>query len=513
MKEQEQLIQNRNLIDELSSRERPIINTWATNCIPTLRTRERLANEITNGIIPMQGEVPNFLLPIMRRWAKEGPVILTSYSHPEEFETYSVMAHLNLVLFLEQIKKQGISVPKDKVMENWYETVALSRSVTEPLNVGETFPRDKLKADILGITGRRFGSESIDCDKQAAILEQVDGERISQAIVDRLTNNLDEELKSSMSTLTRKERHEMRQVTIKDLIFQRLSIIIGLVSSRLLEIRSKDKPTINDFLIDLEQKLSGLILDNQGEYGSPRKIGSITGIDGILSSKNESYLNLVIGTLELIIEAKGIKVLKDLVNSTGEGLFLGVVEGEDMLLTVNKETERFILMNKKSYSTEQVVQDQELIDFIRIKGFLPLAKPEILTLVASGMVLHMGSEHGNRARALNVLGINEERSPIFYAYLNSLRIGQDLEQGNNLFAVQGSQSIPTLLAFLLLGKNFLRSKMLEMAGVGFKPEALSDKDFRKLAAKSLVSDAKQLKEKGSSNQGKYKNSQGGFLWF
>lgn len=508
MKEQQQFIQNENLNGELNSKERPMVDRWVTICLPALRMRKRLVDEITAGVIPLEGDVPDFLLPIMQRWAKEGPVILTSYGHPEELEMYKFMGHLNLALFLEKTREQGFSIPKDKIMENWYETVAFNRTVTEPLNVGETFSRDKLKADPLGLTGHRLGSETIDCDKQAAILEQVDIEGISKTVVDLLTNELDDELKLSMFSLTRRERHEMRQTTIKNIIVQRLSVIIGLANSSLSEIRVRNKPTINDFLIEFEKKLAGFILDDQVKYGSFRKIGYFTGIEGVLSSGNENYLGLVIDTLHLIIKAKGVKVLKDLVDSTGEGLFLGVFDDKEMLLTVDKETARFILMNKKTYVAEQIIEDPELIDFVKTKRFFPLAKSETLALVASGMTFHMGSEYGNRAKALAVLNINEERYPQLYAYLTKLRIGQDLEQGNNLFAVNGGKAIPAVLAFLLLGRDFLRSKMLERVGVESRPESLTDKELRKLAAKSLVSNAKKLQEKRGLDQNRY----GGYLW-
>lgn len=515
MKEIEQLL-NQDFIAELTVDESPLVDRWVGECLPIFRIREHLAEELLSGSVVRDGasaifqngfKVPGFLVPIMEKWAKEGPIILTSYSHPEQFEMYKFMGSLNLTLFLERIKKEGIVVPTSRVVENWYETVALDRSVKEPLNVANIFPKDKLKVNLLGLSGYQFGSEAIDRDEQLDILKRVDTDEIAQAIVARLTNDLDSELKLSNPNLTKQQRYEMRQVTIKDIISQRLSTIIRLADSSLSETFLRGASRINDFLFELEQRFGSHIFAEQQSYGFSSTMSDLTGIEAKLSSKNTGYFNIIIDTLALLIRAKGVEVLKSLVNSTGEGLFLGKIEGEDLALTVDKETNTFALMNNITGEITRSIEDSKILDFCSQNNFTPLAKPETLALVASGMVFHMGSEHGNRARALSALDLDGVEFRQFSTYASRMRIGQDLEQGNRLFLLGGTKPIPAVLAYVLFGKDFLRAEMMKMVGLRNEPYKLDELEVRHLAAQNLVKSINH--ERRFLN---YRVSHGGYLW-
>lgn len=487
--------ENPSILIELGLKERPLVDRWARECLPIFGIRAQLVSDIVSGFVRGEGdrtvlqngmEAPGFLLPIMRLWAEKGPIILCSYAHPEQFEFYKFMGQLNLVQFTDRMRARGVNIPMERVVENWYETVVIDRSVLEPLNLGKLFPREKLKADLLGVGNKRVGTETLDCTEQLDRIEDLDIRGIAEIIVNRFVIDLDEALKVQDSGLTRRERHNIRQGAIKDLIAGRIRELANLTDSVVMELRFKKDATLNEFLIEFEQRFAGIILGSDTEL--PTKIGELTGVEGVLSSKNEGYFNLVLDTLDLLVEAKGPDILKGLVNSIGDGLFLGVIGGKEVVLTLDKDNDTFILMNNKTWEVEKRLKDQEVLAFVRANKLAPLAKPETLALVASGMTFHMGSEHGNRARAFSVLGLEDERFAEFRKYLESLRIGQDLEQGNRLFLLDGTKPIPAVLAFVLLGPEFLKQEMLKRAGVENKPQNLNEREMRQLTARRLVED-------------------------
>lgn len=517
MSEREKFNTNQEFLAELAIGERPLIDQWVKDCLPVFQVRNNLVRDLLSGSVQQDNgtsvfqngiRAPAFLVPIMELWARRGPTILCSYSHPEEFNLYKFMGRLNLILFLTRMKTAGIEIPSKKITENWYETVALTRSVTEPLNFGDFFPADKFKPNLLGLAGRKRGSEMLDRKKQLEVLESIPISGIAQKIVDHVQNDIDETIKSTMPDLTRRKRYEMRQVTIRNIVSQRISEIINIAKSVLES--GVDRLTINEFLTELEQRFAGMILNDKVRYGLPPRIDELTEIKGSLSSKNKDYLDLVMDTLVLLIEAKGVDVLRGLVNSTGEGLFLGLVRGKNVTLTIDKDANAFILMNDRTGEIEQRIPDAEIIELIRNNDLVPLAKSETLALVASGMVFHMGSEYGNRNRALLVLELETTEYSAFKQYLSNLRIGQDLEQGNGLFSLNGTKLIPAILAFVLLGKDFIRSEMIKEAGINNQPLTLSIQELKKLTAESLVKSLKTTQRSAFGSGPEVMHA--GYLW-
>ncbi len=500
--EREQL-PNQDFITELTTGERPLVDRWVASCLPIFRKREQLVGELTSGSVGM--EVPDFLVPVMRRWAEDGPVILCSYGHPEEFEMYKFMGNLNLAIFIEQMKRTGVLISPDQVMENWYETVALHRTVTTPLRFGDTFPMGNkfpIKHDLFGLGGFKSGLQACEFSEQATALEEIDTKATAQAICDRLSGEIESELVTL--NLTRDKR-KIKREAIRNLLFSRLATVLGMAQSSLGKVRSEGGQTVDDFLIDLEQRFAGHILDADPRFGVSERISELTGIRSTLFSRNTRYLSLVHDTLDMLVSARGPSILKKMVSSIGDGLFAGSVDGKDLILTVDKERDRFIVTNKDSFETEEEVQDDQLMSFVLRNRFLPLAKAETLAIIAGGMTFHMGSEYSSRPKVLAALGIDQVQFPDLFIYLSGLRIGEDLEQGNNLFVLNGNQAIPAVLAFVLFGGEFLRAKMLEKAGVEFQPESLAEKEFKKLIARSLV---ESIKGRSVPDTNRY----GGFLW-
>lgn len=501
---------------EAESNNLSLIKRWVNEISPALETREeillglknrtRIEGEeaiLDNGIV-----IPSFLVPTMSLWAKRGPEILCSYCHPEEFDLYTFVAQLNLVQFIRGLGAKGFNISKERVVENWYETIALNESSVQPLNFGGIMPKDKLKADILGISSYKFGSEVVNLGKQRDIMLNLEREipQISQTIVDRFSQELDDTIKEKLPSLTRRQRYETRQDEIKNLISRRLMTTTSFVDEALSRLSLKFKPTVNDLLFDVEQQFGGFVFDSE-RRGVPRKMSQVIGIEGKLSSENQEYFNLVTDTLSLLVEAKGPEVLKALVNSTGDGLFFGFIEGKNLIVTVDKNDNSFILMSTSTGETERTLVDSEVLGFVRQNKFVPLAKSEMLAIVSGGVTLHMGSEHGNREKVLKALKIDQTRFGPFTDYLRQLRIGADLEQGSEPFLLDGTKAMPAILAFVLFGQDSLRQMLISRVGADSLSVSLTEKEIKKLAAESLVG---SLSKKRDLVRAEFVH--GGYLW-
>lgn len=488
------------------------IERWINELTPTLVERERFILGL-KGEIKIRGDeaflqgmvVPSFLVPALSIW-EGGPTILCSYGHPEEFDLYKYIAQLNLVSLLDGLRDRGFDIPRDKVVENWYETVTLGESVTQPLNFGDMMPKDKLKADILGISGRKFGSATLDFEKQRELVSRFEGQvpRLAQTFVDRFVQELDDALKEKSPELTRRQRHEVRQDEIKKLISQRLFTITGLVDSALSTLSLRARPSINELLFEVEQRFGGLILGQPGLF-TPT-LSEVTGIVGTLSSKNTRFTQRVVDTLAVLMDSAGPAVLKRLVASTGDGLFTGVIGDQDLIVSVEKEDDSFILISARNGELEQKFTDDELIDFVRDNNFGPFAKTETLALVAGGSTLHMGSERGNREKVLAALNLDPKFGE-FIRYVRKLRIGGDLYQGNEPFLLDGSKGIPGILAFVLFGKE-LGQMIKARVGIDSLPDNLNESEIKKLAAVGLV-ESFQARRKETFG---FVGSHAGYLW-
>lgn len=494
-----ELLPNQDFTAELTTGERPLLDRWVRETLPVFRIREGMVNDLLSGSIVQDIDttifqngikVPNFLIPIMKRWAQNGPAILCSYAHPEVFDLYKFTGRLNLVSFIDRMREQGVVIPKERVTENWYETVALDRSVTTPLKFGDTFPQSErfpIKHDLFGLGNFHYGTEVCDLDQIQEAMN-VDSRTTASLILRRLSNEVETEL--VILGGNRLERGVKRDI-LQGLLEQRLASVLGLVDLVISNTVSSGELTVNEFLINLQRQFAGHVLN--GEHGIGKDLDGVTGIESQLLSKNRKYLELVLDTLNDLISTRGSSVLKRLVAATGDGLFSGFVDDQDVLLTVDSEEDRFILMNKRSWETEKVVGDGKLIEFVRDNNLLPLAKAETLAILAGGMTFHMGSEYGSRPRILSNLGIKRADFPEFFDYLSGLRIGQDSEQGNGLFNLIGSERpIPAVLAFILFGERFLRAKILENIGLLSGAQKLHERELKSLVAKTLVKNLEKI---------------------
>ena len=478
---------------ELVEIENPkLIEKWVDALEPPLETRQELMAGLAQGAFKLEDDtarfnngltLPSDLIPIISLWARQGPAILCSYSHPEEFNLYTIIAQLNLVKLIDRLKVSGVIIDREKVAENWYETVPLGESVTRPLNFGGIVPFDKLKADIFGIAGHKFGSVALDLDRHQELVSLAEEKipELARVLEERLTLELDNALKEKSP---RRQRLEARQESIRRLITRRLFTVTEMVGESRFAINRRPGLRVNNLLFEVEQRFWGYILDGRDVY--PRKLHEVTGIDGKLSLDNIAFFDLVTETLRLLTEARGISVIKGLVGSTGEGLFFGCIDGQNVTLTVDKDTGDFLVLVTKTGEVKQSIPDTEMLRFVSQNNFMPLAKAEMLALISGGVTLHMGSEYNNREKALAALGLEDSKFAGFRDYLGGLRIGADLEQGSEPFLLGGTKGMPAVLAFVLFGRDTLRRMIFDRVGSDSGPKAMVDREIRKLVAEKLV---------------------------
>lgn len=488
------MLESRELLEIKNSKLR--VERWVDSLEPLLETRQELMAGLAQGAFKLEDDIARFnnglrvpcdLIPIISLWARRGPAILCSYSHPEEFNLYTIIAQLNLVHLIDRLKIRGVIIGREQVAENWSETVALGENVIRPLNFGGIVPLDKLKADVFGIAGHKFGLVALDLDRHQELVSLTEEKipELARVLEERFTQELDDALKEKSPGLTRRERFEARQEGIRGLITRRLFTVTRMVGDSGLAINRRPELRVNNLLFEVQQRFWGYILDERDDI-FPRKLHEVTGIDGKLSSDNIGYLDLVTETLRLLTEARGVSVLKGLVGSTGEGLFLGCLDGQNVTLTVDKDTGDFLVMMTKTGEIKQSISDTEVLDFVGQNNFIPLAKAEMLALISGGVTLHMGSEYNSREKTLAVLGLEDNKFSGFRDYLGGLRIGTDLEQGSEPFLLGGTKGMPALLAFVLFGRNILRQMIFDQVGSDCGPKHMIDREIKKLVAEKLV---------------------------
>lgn len=453
-----------------SGAEFPLINSWMESLVPAMEKRDQVASG--NSDLP----IPAFLTPLQKLWSDVGPIIITSYSHPETINFYKYVGGINLSLVLAALNDAGFSLEKERVVENWYDTVDMDSTVKKPLSLGDVIPMD---VDLLGISQASSSLEPL-----AFSGKEYDTELVAQKIIGKLTNELF--LEMQRRSLDRRNRG-LAQSSLEALIIKRISSITRISRNSFLGV-PLERRRVGQFLFEFGQRFGGLIMSD-GQTNT--RIKDITGIEGILASNNKAFMDLVLKTLEYLVMEKGAKVLKDLAPDMEE-LFLGTYEDKRCSIAVNSENGAFILCDRKTREILVEISDEDIISFVKQNGFIPFGKAETLAMIAGGVTFHMGSERGERDKAINALGIDCDEFRDFVKYLNSLRIGQDVEQGNYLFSVETipgkAKPVSAILAFVLFGKDFLRNEILGVAGRTNKARVLTKDEFKKLAAEKLLAE-------------------------
>ncbi|HVZ66709.1 MAG TPA: hypothetical protein VG917_00435 [Patescibacteria group bacterium] len=465
-----------------------LINEWINTSLPFIQRRDQMVRDLQQGLVEMDGSdivftsglrAPKYLAKTMMLWANEGPLFLGSYCHPEQFDLYTATASINASLFLKQLATRGRTVDRHEMAENWYETVALDRTLTTPFSYGDIFG---VKNDFLGLGGVKYGTEPLSIEDQQDLLEQTDCMEISTSIVGRLST----EILNEQNTIgLNRPQKKMQQEAIASLVSSRLQEIKDLAASSLEGVAGQN-PRIDDFLMIFEQKFFGKIIKTQPIPLEPR-LSDIVGIESTLFSNNRRHLSLIFKTLEILNNEFGPQIFKKLIESSSEGLFFGNLNGRETDITVADDTKEFILRDRKTGAMGTILSDDSMIGFVRDNNFLPLAKSEMLAVASGATTLHMGSEHGNREKVLDALGINKDQYFEFRSFMNGMRVGQDLEQGHPVIKIEGvARFISPILLYALLGKDFLRSRILAKSGTRDESDIFTNKEFRVFCAKELV---------------------------
>ncbi|HVT01142.1 MAG TPA: hypothetical protein VHE53_02800 [Patescibacteria group bacterium] len=465
-----------------------LINEWVNTSLPFIQRRDQMVRDLQQGLVRTDGSdilftsglrAPLSLARTMTLWANEGPLILGSYCHPEQFDLYTAVASVNTSLFLKQLATRGRPLNSTEVSENWYETVALDRTLTAPFTYGDVF---NVRNDFLGLGSIKYGSELLSTETQQDMLKQVDCLQIGRAITGRLSTEIFNE-QTALGLNKPQKKKQQEDITL--LISFRLQAVKDLAISSL-EALGVSQLRVDDFLMIFEQKFFGQIMKEKTFPLAPR-LSDITGVEGKLFSKNERYLRLVFETLKILQDEFGPQIFKKLVGSTGEGLFFGDLNGRETDITVDPENASFALKDRKTGLSTGNLEDDEMLDFVTSNKFLPLAKSEMLALMSGSTTLHMGSEHGNREKVLAALGIDEARYPDFKAFMTGMRIGQDLEQGHPVIEIEGiSRFISPILLYALLGKDLLRSRLVAKSGTREPSDVFTNKEFKAFCARELI---------------------------
>lgn len=452
----------------------PLVDKWTEPLVPMMKERNKLANGESSML------VPDFLIPIQRVWAEKGPTVLTSYSHPENVSFYKYVGSLNLALVLSRLSQHGISIPKSGVLESWYDTIELDSSAKKPLSFGDQFTSD---ADLLSLGNTSSSLEDLELPGR-----EFDVEKVADGLLGKLTNELFALMQNAEYD---KVNRNLAMGSLKALLIKRINTVTRISRASTASIAEDGKTRAGQYLFEFGQRFGGLILSDP-EVEAESRSSFETGIEGTLASDNASFNNLVFETLDYLIEIKGPEVLKDLAPDSEE-LFLGTFMGVRSSIIVDPESRRLQAINRKTRAILQQIPDNEIVDFVRKNQFIPFGKTETLALIAGGVTFHMGSERGEREKAIEALGITEEYKD-FIDYLLKLRIGQDVEQGNYLIAIETVpgkyKPIPAILAYVLFGKKFIKSEIIKRAGKTKMPIIITKDDLKKLAAEKLFEEVK-----------------------
>lgn len=469
MIEQEQI--NQLGIEQDQKGEFPLIDKWMESLVPAMQKR----NEIASGNADL--EIPDLLIPMQKLWTDVGPVIVTSYSHPETINFYKYVGGLNLNLVLSELERKGFNIPKDRIMENWYDTVDLDSTVKKPLSFGDVI---SLNTDLLGLSQTASSFEPLTFSNQEFEVEQV-----ARKILEKLTNELLAQMQEQ--NFDRKNRN-LALLSLEALLKKRINTVTRTSRNAFFNSPYQSGTKVGQFLFEFGQRFGGLIMSNDPDKS---KSSDVTGIEGILASDNVIYTNLVLDTIDYLMSAEGADVLKNLAPATEE-LFLGTFDGKRCSIAIDERTGQFAVFDRKTKEVKRNIPDKDLISFVKQNGFIPFGKTETLAMIAGGVTFHMGSERGEREKAINALGIDCDEFREFIQYLMSLRIGQDVEQGNYLLSVETvpgkSKPVPAILAYVLFGEDFLSNRMQMVAGKTNMAMVLTKDDFKKLAAEKLFAE-------------------------
>lgn len=457
-------------------KESSLVERWVDEVRPVAQMREEVGKMLdSNNAAALEAYgVPKNLHGVMRLWRESAPDILTSFSHPEELDIYKVVALFHLRLFQQQAAKQGIKLPS--VLVNYYDTVALHKSALKPLQVGNV----GVGVDFLGIARKNKNSTAFINGQEVAVIQQRVRDEVP-AISGNLVQLLQEDLiLSQREQVTNPEEALPKKVLVeraREILQGRLEqVAVAFVTAVPGGIRhQRDSMKVSRMLMQFEQQLTQQVL------GLDESLENAFGYDVALSSENPAFLALIRQTIAMLVEARGMQILKDVI-AVGEGLVVSDTPENKQTLSKNAN-EQFTLRSRTG--EEKIITDDEALNFALTH--IPLGKLESLALVAGGYTFHMGSEYGIRSKLIDILGLVRKAAVM----AQELRIGKDKEHGTDGIILQGTSSyVPLVLACVLLGEQGVKDILAHALTLN-SPIEMDAKTLKKLAAQGLMDELRK----------------------
>lgn len=458
------------IIDEKQSY--PLVDRWVAEIKNIHPIREKITNCIdaddSQSLITMG--FPQELIPIMRLWRKQGPDVLCTFAHPEEIDIYKIVALFNTKLFQEKALSEGINC--EKILVNYYDTVDMHRSAAKPLQMAQLGAND----DILGVAGCK-SFQSIYQFQLEERHSSVQTTAIAETLINQLRGAVQPYIKTLHTKSVRIGKNEIIGEMTKN-VQTRLRMLLQIADHTLAFCGNPCK--VSDFLMRFQRNCAAEIFNGSS-------LEERFGFETELFSAHSVFLSLVRESIRILIEQKGLSVLKNIIGP-GQGLALVIEsDGQKKLLTKDAE-DNFSLVN--SAREAQTISENEACE--HISKAIPLGKLENLALIAGGYTLHMGSEYQTRENIVKTLGIAKEA----YVYCMKLRVGEDKEQGsecvmiNNDNSRQKSSVYPSLLlTFVLFGKSGVKKLIAQYVGKVSEPQYLTMQQFKDFSASQLFDEA------------------------
>lgn len=459
----------------------PLIDKFANQLKEVVPIRDKVVQNLEEGNVTNLEKMgfPQDIIPVMQLWKQEGPDILGSFAHPEELDLYKFVSLFNLKAFQKRMALSGVDFPK--ILINYYDTVLIGRSAEKPFKLG-SFGSD---FNLFGVKEKEVGSSEVSKEKARDLKEKFKDE--STKISDALFIQLREDV---VYTMREKEAVKGRKKIVLEGIkrgLERRVLNLATTFEKIAPLQ-RSEITLSQLLMDFQKELGNIIFNSPF---SSLALEEQFGYESILFSKNDNFLNLVKESVKILIETRGIILLKSII-APWEGLAIIVQNGGDRLMLTKDEENNFCFLDK--FKEAQRLPDDKVMRFL-FQG-LPLGKLESLALIAGGFTLHMGSEYGIREKVVKILGASGEAEK----YLLGLRIGEDKEQGNEGILFQNLEKnsknyMPLPLMYVLLGRDGTKKFISQIVGETNKPYELGLADLRCFVAQQLVNE--EL-EKGDS---------------
>ena len=406
---------------------------------------------------------PKECIPIIKLWREYGPNILTSFSHPEEFDMDKMVGLINLGLYSSYVSNRQVDSTQVLIVD--YDTIPIQKSVKKPFKAS-TFGID---IDMFGVRNDRISAFVLTNERRMDIYQRINSLDASGkgTPVELLLNQLRQELAEEMKGTIEPERKKYATECVENILVERFGQIRQIAQQAL----DQAPQTLGQTLAAFDQLFTNYILD-LGPTSIP-----FSGFRRTLFSDNQDFLELVRNTIQILIASRGVQILRDIINP-GEGICAIHTENDRHILSKD-ESEGFIL---KSDLNSIQISDEDAKQFA-LSG-IPLAKMESAALFAGAQTLHIGSEYGVRPKILNALGFKGKA----FEYVMGLKVAEDKKHGNLGMVMKEGGYVPSLFAFILLGKTQMKQLLLSQAGRTNTPLEFSVPELKKFAAQNLITE-------------------------